>query len=55
VLRVTMAQARPAVESYDVILRLKRGCARHEVPAVAAEARVLLAALLADAGEGRIR
>lgn len=50
VLRVAVARARPAVEAFDVILRLKRGCARQETPAVAAEAAVLLAALVAQAG-----
>ena len=55
VLRVAVGEARPAVESFDVILRLKRGCARHEVPAVAAEAKVLLATLVAPAGQGSTR
>ncbi len=41
----------PAIEAFDVILRLKRGCARREVPAVAAEATTLLAALVAASGE----
>jgi hypothetical protein len=50
VLRVAVAAARPAIEAFDVILRLKRGCARHETPAVAAEAAVLLAALVARTG-----
>ena len=45
VLRVAVAGARPAIEAWDVILRLKRGCARADVPAVAAEAAALLAAL----------
>ena len=49
-LRVVVAAARPAVEAFDVILRLKRGCARHETPAVATEAAVLLAALVARTG-----
>ncbi len=52
VLRVAVARLRPAIEAFDVILRLKRGCARDEVPAVAAEATVLLRAVLATAGEG---
>jgi ribonuclease P protein component len=50
VLRVAVARARPAAEAFDVILRLKRGCARHETPAVAAEAAGLLAALIAQTG-----
>jgi len=53
VLRVAVARARPAIEAFDVILRLKRGCARHEVAAVAAEAAALLAALVAAAGAGK--
>jgi ribonuclease P protein component len=52
VLRVAVAQLRPAIEAFDVILRLKRGCTRHEVPAVAAEATDLLRALLATARKG---
>jgi ribonuclease P protein component len=52
VLRAAVAEVRPAVETFDVILRLKRGCARQEVPALAAEAKMLLAALIASAGEG---
>ncbi len=51
VLRVALAGARPAVESFDVILRLKRPCARHEVRALAAEAKALLATLIATAAE----
>jgi ribonuclease P protein component len=47
VLRVAVARARPGVEAWDVILRLKRGCTRDEVRAVAAEATTLLAALAA--------
>jgi len=50
VLRVAVAGQRPGIEAFDVILRLKRGCARREVPAVAAEATALLAALVAAAG-----
>ena len=55
VLRVAVARQRPGIEAFDVILRLKRGCARREVPAVAAEAKALLTALIADAGEGSPR
>jgi ribonuclease P protein component len=50
VLRVAVADLRPAIEAFDVILRLKRGCARHEVPALAAEGTALLTALLAAGG-----
>ncbi len=47
VLREVLRRARPAIEAYDVIVRLMRVCARHEVPAVAAEAAALLNALIA--------
>ena len=46
-LRTAQHTARPAVLEYDVILRLKRGCARTEFRRVAAEAAELLAALVA--------
>ena len=50
VLRETVRCARPAIERYDVIFRLKCGCAQHEVGSVAADAAALLRALLgADA------
>jgi ribonuclease P protein component len=45
-LRESIRAARPAVESYDVILRLKHGCLRAEFRRVAAEASRLLAALV---------
>ena len=50
VLRTVMAGARPAAEAFDVILRLKRGCTREEVAAVAVEARSLLDELIARPG-----
>jgi ribonuclease P protein component len=46
VLRVVVSEARPAAEGFDMILRLKRGGTPREVDAIAAEARVLLAALI---------
>jgi ribonuclease P protein component len=46
VLREELRRARPGIEDFDVIVRLKRACARHEVPAVAAEAAMLLNALI---------
>jgi ribonuclease P protein component len=49
VLRAVVHEARPATAAFDVIVRLKRGCGRDEVAAVAAEARALLAALAAPA------
>jgi ribonuclease P protein component len=51
-LRGAVDRARPAVEAFDVILRLKRGCLRGEVRAVAAEAAVLLARLVGTGKEG---
>jgi anaerobic selenocysteine-containing dehydrogenase len=48
VLRETVRGARPAIEGYDVIFRLKRGCARHEVGSIAVEAAALLRALIGD-------
>ena len=53
VLRAVVHETRPATAAFDVIVRLKRGCTRDEVGAVAAEARALLGALAtatADAG-----
>ncbi len=44
-LRERVRAARPAVEAYDVIVRLKRGCPRSEFRTVAAEAARLLAEL----------
>ena len=46
VLREGSRRARPAIEAYDVIVRLKRACGRHEASAVAAEAALLLDALV---------
>jgi ribonuclease P protein component len=48
VLRAVAHESRPGMEAFDVILRLKRGCTRDEVGAVATEARALLAALVED-------
>jgi ribonuclease P protein component len=53
VLRVAVAAARPAIETHDVILRLKRGCTAAEVRAVATEAAALLAALARAHGGAR--
>jgi ribonuclease P protein component len=47
-LRVELARARPALDAYDVIVRLMRSCARSELSAVAAEAGELLRALAAE-------
>ena len=44
-LRVAIARARPAIDDYDMILRLRRRCARSELGSVAAEAERLLGSL----------
>ncbi len=44
-LRPTIVAARPGIEAYDIIVRLKRPCARTEFPLVRAEAVRLLGAL----------
>jgi ribonuclease P protein component len=46
-LRETLRAARPAVEMYDVIVRVKRAVARNEILAAAAEGGVLVEKLLA--------
>jgi ribonuclease P protein component len=48
VLREAVRRNRPMIEAYDVIFRLKRGCARHEVSSVSVEAAELLKTLLDD-------
>lgn len=55
ILRAVVQAARPETLAFDVILRLKRGCTRDEIGAVAAEARALLAALVADEARGEPR
>jgi RNase P protein component len=51
-LRELLRAARPAIESYDVILRLRRGVPRTQFPLVAAETARMLATL---AGEAQAR
>jgi ribonuclease P protein component len=46
-LRETLRGARPAIEGYDVIFRLKRGCPRAEFARVVAEATQLVVTLVA--------
>jgi ribonuclease P protein component len=46
-LRETLRAARPAVEIYDVIVRVKRTVARNEILAAAAEGPMLVDRLLA--------
>jgi len=47
-LRVVLRNARPAIDAYDVIVRLKRGAPRALFPSVVAEAARLLATLAAQ-------
>jgi len=44
--REIVRAARPAIERYDVILRVKRAVARNEIPAAAAEGGALVGKLL---------
>jgi len=44
-LRVCLREARPAIEGYDLVVRLKKGAARTEFHAIATEAAQLLAAI----------
>jgi ribonuclease P protein component len=46
-LREIVRAARPPLESFDVIVRVKRAVARTEIPAAAAEGCELLGRLLA--------
>ena len=46
-LRVRLEQARPAIERFDLVLRLKKRAARAEIPLIADEAERLLAAVAA--------
>ncbi len=46
-LRETLRAARPAIEIYDVIVRVKRAVARNEILAAAAEGPMLVERLLA--------
>jgi len=47
-LREAVRRARPGVERYDVILRLRRACTRDETAAVVAETAELLTAIMDD-------
>jgi hypothetical protein len=49
-LRETLRSARPAIESYDVILRLKRAAPRAQFAHIAAEAAQMLASLVGGTG-----
>ncbi len=44
-LRAVLRQAQPAIAGHDVIVRLKRGAPRADLPLIAAEAASLLATL----------
>jgi ribonuclease P protein component len=46
-LRVCLRDARPAIDGYDLVLRLKKGAPRTAFRAIAAEASRLLAAFAA--------
>ena len=48
-LREMIRAARPAIEAFDVILRVKRSVARHEIDLAIGEAQLLLARLLPSA------
>lgn len=52
-LRERVRAARPAIEAFDIIVRLKRRCARAEFRAVADEAARLLAKLGPDQASRR--
>jgi ribonuclease P protein component len=47
-LRVMLQSARPKIDGYDVIVRLKRGAPRAEFPLIVTEAERLLASLAAQ-------
>lgn len=51
-LRVRLDEARPAIERYDLVLRLKKRTARSEFALIVAEAARLLSAVAAN-GESR--
>ena len=44
-LRPIVQAARPGIEPYDIVVRLRKTCARNEFGSVAAEAQRLLATL----------
>ena len=44
-LRVVLRHARPAIGSFDLIVRLKRGVPRHRFPLIAADAAQLIASV----------
>ena len=45
-LREYLRAARPAIEAFDIIVRVRQGVKRTEIPQAAAESRELLARLL---------
>jgi ribonuclease P protein component len=45
-LRVCLRDARPAIDGYDLVVRLKKGAARTEFRSIATEAAGLLAAIV---------
>ena len=48
-LRETLRAARPAIERFDLIVRVKRGVSRNDIPLAATEGAMLIDRLLADA------
>lgn len=51
-LRPIVQAARPSIEVYDIIVRLKKACARSEFRSIADEGRRLIADI-ADSGDAR--
>ena len=47
-LRVALRQARPAIDRFDLIVRLKRGAPRAEFPRILREAAALLVAVASE-------
>ncbi len=52
-LREAVRHARPGIEAFDMILRVKRGCPRQDTRRFAVEADRLLAALVAGSPPAR--
>jgi len=47
-LRVALQRARPAIDRFDLIVRLKRGAPRADFPRILSEATALLAAVVLE-------
>jgi ribonuclease P protein component len=48
-LRAILAAARPSIERFDLIVRVKRAVSRNEIPRAVSESRTLLARLTGSA------